>query len=131
MNKETLATQTTASLKGIFRELAVNWELELEEDQIITVEKAESWTTGGDYQADNGSDLVYFFECTNECPVHEVDYSNSEETEAICATEYEAENEVLVAAGTQFRVTYVSSEDDYNEMGYYTVEVEYIESEEN
>lgn len=129
MNKEALALamQTTANLKGIFREISVNWELDLEEGQVITVEKAESWTTGGDYQSDNECELSYQLECTNECPVHVVDYSNTDETEAICATSYESENEVLVAAGSKFLVTSVSTEDDYKEMGYYSVIVEYIE----
>lgn len=131
MNKEALAMQTTANLKRIFREISVNWELDLEEGQVITVEKAESWTTGGDYRPDNECELPYQFECTNECPVHVVDYSNADETEAIGATDCESENEVLVAVGSKFLVTSVSTEDDYKEMGYYSVIVEYIEGEVN
>ena len=66
------------------------------------------------------------FYCINECPVHIVDYENEKETETLGATDCETEKEVLVAKGTKFRIISVSTDEDYEEMGYYSIDVEYI-----
>ena len=54
-------------------------------------------------------------------PCHKVDYNNDEEVEILDA--YEGEGEVLIPAGTKFKVLSVSTDDDYEEMGYYEVEL--------
>ena len=126
LTKETIANQTNARLKGIARQINTNYELSLKEDDIIILEKAESWTDGGEFIVENEKEYEYLFYCVNECPVHIVDYENEEETEILGATDCESEKEVLVAKGTKFRIVSVSTDEDYEEMGYYSIDVEYM-----
>jgi hypothetical protein len=126
LTKETIANQTNARLKGIARQINTNYELSLKEDDIIILEKAESWTDGGEFTVENEKEYEYLFYCVNECPVHIVDYENEEETEILGATDCESEKEVLVAKGTKFRIVSVSTDEDYEEMGYYSIDVEYM-----
>ena len=126
LTKETIANQTNARLKGIARQINTNYELSLKEDDIIILEKAESWTDGGEFIVENEKEYEYLFYCVNECPVHIVDYEHEEETEILGATDCESEKEVLVAKGTKFRIVSVSTDEDYEEMGYYSIDVEYM-----
>nr|DAN69070.1 MAG TPA: hypothetical protein [Caudoviricetes sp.] len=126
LTKETIANQTNARLKGIARQINTNYELSLKEDDIIILEKAESWTDGGEFTVENEKEYEYLFYCVNECPVHIVDYENEEETEILGATDCESEKEVLVAKGTKFRIVSVSTDEDYEEMGYHSINVEYM-----
>lgn len=126
LTKETIANQTNARLKGIARQINTNYELSLKEDDIIILEKAESWTDGGEFTVENEKEYEYLFYCVNECPVHIVDYENEEETEILGATDCESEKEVLVAKGTKFRIVSVSTDEDYEEMGYHSIDVEYM-----
>ena len=126
MTKNEIANQTNANIKNIHRQLSTNYKLELKEGDIIVLEKAESWTDGGEFTVENEREYEYMFYCVNECPVHIVDYENEEETEILGATDCEAEKEVLVAAGTKFRIISVSTDEDYEEMGYYSIDVEYM-----
>lgn len=126
LTKETIANQINAKIKQIFRQISTNYKLELKEDGIIVLEKAESWSDNGEFTVENEREYEYCFVCLNECPVHVVDYENEEETEILGATDCEAEKEVLVAKNTKFRIISVSTDEDYEEMGYYSVEVEYI-----
>ena len=126
MTKNEIADVINGSLKGIARQIKTNHRLELKEDDIIIVEKAESWTDGGEFTVENEREFEYCFICINECPVHIVDYENEEETETLGATDCEAEKEVLVPAGTKFRIVSISTDEDYKEMGYYNIDVEYI-----
>lgn len=126
LTKETIANQTNARLKGITRQINTNYELSLKEDDIIILEKAESWTDGGEFTVENEKEYEYLFYCVNECPVHIVDYENEEETEILGATDCESEKEVLVAKGTKFRIVSVSTDEDYEEMGYHSINVEYM-----
>lgn len=126
MTKNEIADVINGSLKGIARQIKTNHRLELKEDDIIIVEKAESWTDGGEFTVENEREFEYCFICINECPVHIVDYENEEETETLGATDCEAEKEVLVPAGTKFRIISISTDEDYKEMGYYNIDVEYI-----
>ena len=124
MTKNKIAKKTNGKLKGIARQINVNYELGLREDDIIILEKAESWTNGGEFTVENDKEYEYVFYCVNECPVHVVDYENEEECDILGATDCEAEKEVLVAAGTKFRIISVSTDEDYEEMGYYSIDVE-------
>ena len=126
MTKNEIADVINGSLKGIARQIKTNHRLEPKEDDIIIVEKAESWTDGGEFTVENEREFEYCFICINECPVHIVDYENEEETETLGATDCEAEKEVLVPAGTKFRIISISTDEDYKEMGYYNIDVEYI-----
>ena len=126
MTKNEIANMTNGKLKGIARQINTNYELDLREDDIIILEKAESWTDGGEFTVENEREFEYCFICINECPVHIVDYENKEETETLGATDCEAEKEVLVPAGTKFRIVSISTDEDYKEMGYYNIDVEYI-----
>lgn len=126
LTKETIANQTNANIKNIHRQISTNYKLELKEDDIIILEKAESWSNDGYFNVETEREYEYCFVCLNECPVHVVDYENEEETEILGATDCEAEKEVLVAAGTKFRIISVSTDEDYEEMGYYSIDVEYM-----
>ena len=126
MTKNEIANMTNGKLKGIARQIKTGYKLQLKEDDIIILEKAESWTDGGEFTVENDNQYEYCFYCVNECPVHKVDYKNEEECEILGATDCEAEKEVLVAKDTKFRILYISSDESYEEIGYYSVEVEYI-----
>lgn len=113
----------------ITRIISVNYELDLKEgDMYDNRGKAESWAdrnlnTRKFIPANKG--IEYLFTADN-VPVHKVDYKNKKETEALGATGSESEGEVLVPSNAKFRVTYVSSEYDYEEMGYYVVKLEFL-----
>lgn len=126
MTKNEIANMVNRNLKGIARQIKTNCKLDLIENDIIIVEKAESWTDGGEFTVENEREYEYLFYCVNECPVHVVDYENEEECEILGATDCEAEKEVLVAKNTKFRIISVSTDEDYEEMGYYNVDVEYV-----
>lgn len=126
MTKNEIANQTNANIKQIFRQISTNYKLELKEDEVIVLEKAESWSDNGEFTVETEREYEYCFVCLNECPVHVVDYENEEECDILGATDCEAEKEVLVAAGTKFRIISVSTDEDYEEMGYYSIDVEYI-----
>ena len=126
MTKNEIANMTNGKLKGIARQISTNYELGLREDDIIILEKAESWTDGGEFTVENEREYEYMYYCVNECPVHIVDYENEEETEILGATDCESEKEVLVAKGTKFRIISVSTDEDCKEMGYYNIDVEYV-----
>ena len=126
MTKNEIANQTNANIKNIHRQISTNYKLELKEDDIIIVEKAESWSNDGYFNVETEREYEYCFVCVNKCPVHVVDYENEEECEVLSCEDCEAEKEVLVAKDTKFRILYISSDEDYEEIGYYSVEVEYI-----
>lgn len=113
----------------ITRIISVNYELDLKEgDMYDNRGKAESWAdrnlnTRKFIPANKG--IEYLFTADN-VPVHKVDYKNKKETEALGATGSESEGEVLVPSNAKFRITYVSSEYDYKEMGYYVVKLEFL-----
>ena len=131
MTKNELAKNINAEIKGIGRTITSDYLLELEENDIMTLEKSESWTDGGNFTPEWNKEYTYVFVCTNACPVHVVDYSNVEELEILSAEDCECEREVLIPAGTKFKVTSIGTEGDHEEMGYIAVEVEYMGVGEN
>ena len=131
MTKNELAKNINTKIEGIGRTVTSDYLLELEENDIITTKKAESWTDGGDFTPEWNKEYTYIFICINECPVHAVDYSNIEELEILSAEDCEREKEVLVPENTKFRVVSAGTEGDHKEMGYIAVEVEYIGVGEN
>ena len=126
MTKNEIANMTNGNLKGIARQISTNYKLELKEGDIIVLEKAESWSNDGYFNVETEREYEYLFYCINECPVHIVNYENEEECEILGATDCEEEREVLVAEGTKFRIISVSTDEDYEEMGYYNIDVEYV-----
>ena len=57
-----------------------------------------------------------------------VDYSNKEELDMLGAEDCEKENEVLVSTKKlNLKFTWGPQEVDFEEMGYYVVEMEYVE----
>ena len=126
MTKNEIANQINSSIEDITRQIQTSYELDYSVNEIITTEKAESWTDGGEFKVENPQEFTYIIRCINKCPVHFVDYDNEDETFELGAEGCEYEKEVLVPANTKFRVTYVAPASDMNEMGYITVEVEYV-----
>lgn len=126
--KNQLAAQITTKIAGIGRQISVNNFLDLEVGQILTVENAESWSNGGEFKIETIKDIDYVFLANNVVPVHEVDYDNEDECYELGSEDCEYEREVLVPTGTQFRITSVGNKHDLEEMGFITVEVNYIEN---
>lgn len=126
MNKETLAKQINFTADYATRTIGVD-SIDYKEGQIIETEKATSWAYDNDmsFQVEN-EDYEYkvVFTCNN-LPCHKIDYSNEKEVETLNAVE--GEGEVLVPSGTKFEVTFVSTKDDYKEMGYYEIELEKVD----
>ncbi|KRN27758.1 hypothetical protein IV38_GL001973 [Lactobacillus selangorensis] len=122
--KNEVAKQITNHIAGIFRQISVNSELNLEEGQIISTKKAESWSNEGEFAIETKRNIDYVFTVINEVPVHEVDYNNEEEVEELDAVE--AEREVLVPAGTKFEIMDIGIDLDLEELGYLPVEIKYI-----
>ena len=126
MTKNEIANQINNNISDITRQIQTSYELDYSVNEIITTEEAESWTDGGEFKVENEAEYTYIFRAINKVPVHVVDYDNEEETEEIGATDCEYEKEVLVPAGTKFKITSVGTLGDFEEMGYIIIEVEYI-----
>lgn len=126
MNKNDIAKMINASIVGLSRKIRVNEKLDINFDDIIVVDKAESWTDGGVFRTENEKEYEYIFKITNATPCHVVDYSNVDECDILSAEDCEDEKEVLIPSGTKFRVTEEPAEVDFDEMGYYIIELEYI-----
>ena len=126
MTKESLANQVNATLKGIGRTIALNYLEDYKVGDTITVEKAESWTNGGTFTVETGRKYEYFFICENEVNVHEVDYDNEEECEILDCQDCWDEKEVLVPAGTRFKIIEVMSDEAFGELGYKEIRVKRI-----
>ena len=126
MTKNEIAMKINDEIDYISRQIKTNCLLEYQEGDIIKTEKPESWTDGGEFKSENEAEYTYIFRAINKVPVHVVDYSNEEETEEIGATDCEYEKEVLIPAGTKFKVVSVGTLGDFEETGYIIIEVEYI-----
>ena len=126
MTKNEIANQINNNISDITRQIQVNYLLDISVDDIISTEKAESWTDGGEFKVETLGEYTYIFRAINEVPVHVVDYDNEEETEELSAEDCQCEKEVLVPANVKFRVVSVGTEADMDEMGFVTIEVEYV-----
>ncbi|MBC6300289.1 hypothetical protein [Listeria booriae] len=129
LTREMVSKDINGSISGLGRALNVNWEMGYEEGQIITLENEESWSDGGMFAVGNDLPVSYQLFIENEVPCHIVDYTNEEEIQAIGAEECEDEKECLIPAGTKLRVLQGEQEIDLQEMGYYTIHLEYVEEE--
>ena len=126
MTKNEIANQINNNISDITRQIQVNYLLDISVDDIISTEKAESWTDGGEFKVETLGEYTYIFRAINEVPAHVVDYDNEDETYELGAEDCEYEKEVLVPANVKFRVVSVGTEADMDEMGFITIEVEYV-----
>lgn len=129
MTKLEIAQDINAT-KDLGRIITTNYELDFVEDSIYDNQgNVESWTDRDNstvaFQPESTGSITYVLQC-NQVPCHAVDYTNLKETDALGATDCESEAECLVLPSTKMLITYVSSEDDYKEMGYYVVEMELV-----
>ena len=123
MTKNEIARNITGVEEVITRVITSNYELDFTEDSIYdNLGKAESWSIDGEFTPETNGQYVYLLKAYN-VPVHHVDYSNKEELETLGATGCEKEKEVLVAAETKLVVTWEPQDVDYEEMGYFVVEL--------
>ena len=140
MTKNEIAKKINKKVKGISRTIKLNFKEDFKVGQILTVEKAESWSNGGMFTVENDREYEYVFICQNEVNVHEVNYNlyeeaETEEDEEYASAYYEAlgtdedcssEQEVLVPEGTKFEIVDISTDSDFEEMGYFEVKVKRI-----
>lgn len=66
--------------------------------------------------------ITYVFTC-DDIEGHEVDYEDEEECEVLDCENCESEGEVLVKNDIEMKISFVSSDEDFKEMGYYEVEL--------
>ena len=126
MDRDEIAKNINANLKNIGREIQTDYLLDYQEGQEIVTQHNESWSDGGEFWVETTRPYSYAFRCINECPVHVVDYENEKEVFELGAEGCEKEKEVLVPEGTKFRIKYISTFGDFEEMGFFVVELEYI-----
>ncbi|SPF51145.1 conserved hypothetical protein [Candidatus Desulfosporosinus infrequens] len=129
MTKLEIAKNINA-IKDLGRIIATNWEMDFVEGGIYDNKgNVESWTDRDNskvaFKPESTGTITYVLQC-NKVPCHVVDYTSTDETRALGATGCEDEAECLVLPETKMIITYVSTEDDFNEMGYYLVEMEIV-----
>lgn len=111
----------------VFRTIQTDEKLNFEVGQIVD-NLGMSWCTEyGVFNVETNREYEYFFRCDGKVKGHEVDYYNDEEIEVLDAEGCEAECEVLVLNSQKFKVVNISSDYDFEEQGYYEVELEAIE----
>jgi hypothetical protein len=91
--------------------------------------KAESWmcsdsTEDFDPELENSVEYVLY---VNNIDCHKVDYDNDEECDVLDANGCESEGECLLPAETKLKIISVSSDEDFEEMGFYEVELEKVD----
>lgn len=90
--------------------------------------KAESWM-GPDSTEDFDPELensVEYVLRIDDIECHKVDYDNDEECDVLDADGCESEGECLLPAETKLKIISVSSDEDFEEMGFYEVELEKV-----
>ena len=96
-------------------------------DEYKFYREVESWQGENSYYSfeplEDG--IEYAFEI-DEIEGHEVNYEDEEECEVLGAIDCMDEGEVLITSDKRMRIKYISTDEDYKEMGYYSVELELI-----
>lgn len=128
MNKNEIAKNINYKT-NIGRIISTNHKLNLSEGEIYDNQgKAESWmdreTVERDFVVENEATYTYYFTCDN-VPCHKVDYTNQKEVEILGAENCEHECEVLVPANAILEIISEPYDEDWKDMGYYTVELEF------
>ena len=91
--------------------------------------KAESWM-GPDGTEDFYPELrnsVEYVLYVDDIECHKVHYDNDEECDVLDAGGCESEGECLLPAKTKLKIVSVSSDEDFEEMGFYEVELEKVD----
>lgn len=117
------------NFKGkIGRAIEVDYKLELEEGDIYdNLGKVESWSQqDGEFNSEWNREYRYIFTVNSGVEGHAVDYNNEEECEVLGCEGCEKEKEVLILPSKKFRIVSGPSEVDFEETGFYTVELELI-----
>lgn len=125
MNKNEIAHNITGTYE-VSRTIAVNYKIDYVEGQVITLDKAESWTKAGMFTPETFGEYEYTFIPENKVAGHEVDYDNEEECSELGCEDCDQECEVLLPAGTRFVITRVATDLDFEEMGYYEITIKFI-----
>lgn len=114
MTKDEIAKEINARVKNISREIQVDSPIDFNIGQIITLDKAESWTNGGEFDVENYGKYSYVFHIEDSIDVHAVDYYNEAETDILDAEDCQREKEVLIAAGRKFEVVEFTGNDSFD-----------------
>lgn len=111
------------------RTIQVNDKLDIKVgDEYKFYKEVESWqgiNCTSNFLVESEDILEYVFEIDN-IKGHEVDYENEEECEILGAVDCIDEGEVLITNDKRMRIKYISTDEDYKEIGYYSVELEQI-----
>lgn len=141
ITKNNIANIKNHTATSLGRTISVLAKLDFNIGDIIVLDRAESWTEGGEFTCENEG-ILYFFSFDNNIDCHKVDYNIvnnattaseldiAEDYFTILGTDSEmsSEIEVILSIGTKFRVKDVSTDDDFEEMGYYNISLEYLGS---
>ena len=112
----------------VVRTISVGSKLDIKVgDEYKFYKEVESWQGDNSYSSfeplEDG--IEYTFEI-DEIEGHEVNYEDEEECEILGAVDCIDEGEVLITNDKRMRIKYISNDEDYKEMGYYSVELELI-----
>lgn len=112
----------------VVRTISVGSKLDIKVgDEYKFYKEVESWQGDNSYSSfeplEDG--IEYTFEI-EEIEGHEVNYEDEEECEVLGAVDCIDEGEVLITNDKRMRIKYISNDEDYKEMGYYSVELELI-----
>ena len=124
MTKNEIALDKNFNTYRISRQIQVDEELVYQVGDIITLDDATSWTDGGEFKVETPGEFTYVFWINNDVNVHQVDYENEEECEILGCEDCHEEQEVLIEAGRQLRITKIIESDE--EVPYTTIETELI-----
>ncbi|WP_304598859.1 hypothetical protein [Lactobacillus intestinalis] len=138
MKKEEIAKKNLQEYEGLGRSFKVQ-DMYFDpsiyaEGNIITSKEAKSFagqSSDEEFQVEtsfDGPTVTIVFNCDNKVLAHKVDYQDKNEVDTLCAVE--SEDEYLVPAGTHFEITFSSTKDDLDEMGYFEVDIEQIDDQE-
>lgn len=122
--KQQIANEINYTAKSLVRQIGTDRKINLIEGEMYdNRNKPESWSEEGTFYIESDYDYKYVF-YANNVPCHKVDYDNEEEVEILCA--YECEDELVVSEKAMFEIEYVSTDDDFEEIGYYSVDLKFI-----
>ena len=112
----------------VVRTISVGSKLDIKVgDEYKFYKEVESWQGDNSYSSFDPLEdgIEYTFEI-DEIEGHEVNYEDEEECEILGAVDCIDEGEVLITNDKRMRIKYISNDEDYKEMGYYSVELELI-----
>lgn len=131
MERRDYAKMINTTVEYLSREQGSNYTYDWQQGDILEVGKDVGlcWTDGGEFTIENDYEYSYVIKLTGKIKAHKVDYTNQQECYDLGCEGCEKEKEHLIPEGTKFRITSISTDDDFEEMGYYEVEAELIEEE--